>query len=114
LEEGMVAKMLGLAKPIDLWVTYFLSLSMAFALDRLIHVQEMSGSASAESGWGEVGAARDTTSLEDFERVWTMLWTPKKLKVDPVLAMFMDTSPSDGVVFLEVLGDLGSLPAGIS
>jgi hypothetical protein len=60
-----------------------------------------------ESGWEEVVV----TSLEDFERGWIMLRTPKKLKVDPLLATFMDTSPSDGVVALDVIGELGSLTA---
>jgi hypothetical protein len=50
-----------------------------------------------------------TATLEDFERARATLRTPKRLKVGPLLASLVDTSPNGGAG-LEDLGEVKSLP----
>jgi hypothetical protein len=107
LSVEAVAKMLELSKPIDLWITYFLSLANTTPREYVsTHERETLGSASTGSDWEEVGIA---PSLEDFERAWANLRTPKRLKVGPLLASLVDTSPTGGAG-LEILVEVDDLP----
>jgi hypothetical protein len=106
LEREVVTKMMGLSKPIDLWVAYFASLANSEPLDRLSEARS-SGSSTGSEPWEEVGIP---SSLEDFERARSTLKTPKRMKVGPLLATFVDTSPSEGVL-LEDMGEVEILPA---
>jgi hypothetical protein len=66
LSAESVAKMLDLSKPIDLWITYFLSLANTTPREYVsAHEREILGSASTGSDWEEVGLG---PFLEDFER----------------------------------------------
>jgi hypothetical protein len=108
LSAEAVAKMLDLSKPIDLWITYFLSLANTTPREYVsAHEREILGSASTGSDWEEVGLG---PSLEDFERARENLRTPKRLKVGPLLASLVDTSPTGGPE-LDVLVEVDDLPA---
>jgi hypothetical protein len=107
--KDTVTQMLGVSKPINLWVTYFRSLTTVHSRDRRAEANDSSGSASPGSKWEHVSGSAPT--LNDFERACANLRTPKRLKVGPVLASLVDTSPSGGLA-LEVLKDLGGPPAG--
>ena len=110
LPVDTVTKMLGLSKPIDLWITYLLSLNVDQPMEHIsvqdIQERDVLGSAPTDTSWEEVGVA---PTLEDFERARAMLHTPKRLKVGPLLASLVDTSPSGGAV-LDDIKDLESLP----
>ena len=111
LSEETITQMLGVSKPIDLWVTYFLSLTtVRFREERLGDARDMSTTSSTGSEWEDVGRP---ASLEDFDRARTTLRTPKRMKVGTLLAALVDTSPSDGVE-LDPLEELTDLPEGAS
>jgi hypothetical protein len=65
---------------------------------------------STGSEWEEAGLP---PSLNDFERAQAMLWTPKSLRVGPLLDALVDTSPSDGAA-LETIGELAGPPEGVT
>jgi hypothetical protein len=107
IEAEALAKLLELSKPIDLWVTYFLSLAGTTTREYVsAHERETPGSASTCSDWEEVGLG---PSLKDFERARANLRTPKRLKVGPLLASLVDTSPTGGIE-LETLANVESPP----
>jgi hypothetical protein len=107
LSVEAVAKMLELSKPIDLWITYFLSLANTTPGEYVsAHERETPGSASTGSDWEEGGIG---PSLEDFERARANLQTPKRLKVGPLLASLMDINPVGGVG-LEILVEVDAHP----
>jgi hypothetical protein len=103
ISKETVVQMLGVSTPIDLWLTYFVSLTTSHMRDRQTEVANMSGLGSTGSEWEHVGG--NSPTLNDFDRARANLRTPKRLKVGPLLASLVDTSPTDGVTFevMEVL-----------
>ena len=110
LPEGKATQLMNSSKPVDLWITYFLSLTAPKQGGGMVSGVPMSGSSSTGSEWEDVGlqGAGSPPSLEDFERARDNLRTPKQLKVGPLLASLVDTSPAGGVD-LAPLEDLESL-----
>jgi hypothetical protein len=105
IEAEALAKLLESSKPIDLWVTYSLSLTGTTSREYVsAHEREIPGSASTGSDWEEVGLG---PSLEGFERAHVKLCTPKRLKVWTLLAPLVDTSPAGGIE-LEALANVES------
>jgi hypothetical protein len=111
IPENTVTQMLEVSKPIDLWLTYFLSLTTGRLRDRQGEANDSGGSVSTGSEWEHVSGAPPT--LSDFDRARANLRTPKRLKVGPLLASLVDTSPSGGVA-LETLTEIAGPPAGVS
>jgi hypothetical protein len=110
LPERKVAQLMSSSKPIDLWITYFLSLVAPQQEGEVMWGVQMLGSSSTGLEWEEVGIP---PSLEDFEWARAMLWTPKRLKVGPLLASLVDTSPAGGVD-LATLEDLEEFLDGVA
>ena len=99
LPDGKAAQLMNSSKPVDVWITYFLSLIAPKQGGGIVSGVPMSGSSSAGSEWEEVGlqGAGSPPSLEDFERARDNLRTPKRLKVGPLLASLVDTNPAGGL-----------------